>query len=390
MFSSRLPAVLVQNAVSRTAEALRAGGTSLLDLTQTNPTEVGISYPPDVVSSLADPRGLHYAPDPLGLESARAAVAASYQRAGQAISADRVALTASTSEAYALLFKLLADPGDHVLVPQPSYPLFELLTNLDGVAARPYQLEYQGAWSIDRASVLDAITPTTRAVLVVSPNNPTGSRLRASDREFLVELCASRDVALISDEVFADYPLAVRPDATSLVGETRALTFALGGLSKSAGLPQLKLGWIVMSGPPALVADARARLEMICDTYLSVATPVQLAAPTLLERAGAIRAAIAERLASNLRALRARVAETPEIALLEPEGGWSVVLRVPRSTPEEALVLRLLEEARVLVHPGYFFDFAAEGFLVLSLPPDSATFDEALRRLLPIASGRAS
>src|SRR5262245_65095285 len=191
MFSTRLPAVLVRNAVSRTAEALRAAGTSLLDLTQTNPTEVGISYPDDVLSSLADSRGAHYTPDPMGLASAREAVAAVSSRGEMDVDADQIALTSSTSEAYAVLFKLLADAGDHVLVPQPSYPLFELLTDLEAVTARPYYLEYHGVWSVDRASVLDAITPMTRAVLVVSPNNPTGSRLRAADREFLVELCAA-------------------------------------------------------------------------------------------------------------------------------------------------------------------------------------------------------
>lgn len=387
MFSSRLPSALTLNALARTAEALRASGVILLDLTVTNPTETGISYPEDVLSSLADPRAQRYAPKPLGNDSARAAVASEYVRQGVSISPDDVVLTASTSEAYGVLFKLLADPGDVVLVPQPSYPLFDLLTRLEGVVARPYRLEYHGAWSIDRPSLEYGLTPEARAVLVVSPNNPTGSMLRATDRDWLVRLCASRGLALISDEVFADYPLSRRLDASSLVGESRVLTFTLGGLSKSAGLPQVKLGWMVVHGPEALRSDALARLDVICDTYLSVSTPVQVAAPALLWHGHAVRAAIQERIARNLTALRAHVEAVPAVTLIEPEGGWSVVLRVPATTSEESLVLGLLEHDHVVVHPGYFFDFPEQAFLVLSLLPDAATFDEAVLRVLRRAVG---
>ncbi len=389
MFSSRLPAALGPNAVSRTTGALRASGVILLDLTLSNPSEAGISYPPDLLSSLADPRGIRYTPDPRGLAGARDAVAAEYGRLGVAVASDQIHLTASTSEAYAVLFKLLADPGDQVLVPQPSYPLFELLTRLEGVAAGPYRLEYHGRWSIDRPSLEQALTPRTRAVLVVSPNNPTGSVLRATDRDWLVELCASRGIALISDEVFGDYQLAPRADATSLVGESRALTFALGGLSKSAGLPQVKLAWIVASGPAELLAEARLRLDVICDTYLSVSTPVQLATPAFLEAGRTIRAAIHARITRNLASLTALAASHPEITRLEPEAGWSAILRVPATMSEEALVLRLAEEAGVIVHPGYFYDFPDEAYLVLSLLPDPSIFDEGLSRLLRLATGRA-
>ena len=242
---------------------------------------------------LADPGGVRYAPRPFGLDSARAAVAAEYARVGTPVASDRIVLTASTSEAYALLFKLLCNPGDHVLVPQPSYPLFDLLTRLEGVGARPYRLDYHGAWSIDRSSLETALTARTRAILVVSPNNPTGSLLRATDRDWLVDLCADRELALIADEVFGDYPLSPRRDAARALCGGPALTFALGGLSKSAGLPQLKLGWIAVDGPDRRVREALQRLEIICDTYLSVSTPVQIAAPRLIEAGRSIRAAIA-------------------------------------------------------------------------------------------------
>jgi aspartate/methionine/tyrosine aminotransferase len=288
------------------------------------------------------------------------------------IAPSQVVLTASTSEAYALLFKLICDAGDRVLVPQPSYPLFELLTRLDNVEACPYRLEYHGAWSVDRGGLERACGATTRAVLVVSPNNPTGSMIRAADLDWLTALCASRGVALIADEVFADYPLRPRPDARRVIGDRRALTFSLGGLSKSAGPPHLKLGWMVVSGPDDQVAAALGRLELICDTYLSVSTPVQVAAPRLIDSGKAVHAAILARVTRNLRSLEDHLTSAPPVALLEPEGGWSALLRVPRRTSEEDLVLRLLDEANVIVHPGYFFDFAEEAFLVVSLLPPAA------------------
>jgi aspartate/methionine/tyrosine aminotransferase len=274
-----------------------------------------------------------------------------------------------------------------VLVPQPSYPLFDLLTRLEGVVSQPYNLDFHGAWSIDRASLERAIAPETRAVLIVSPNNPTGAFLRAADREWLATLAADRDLALISDEVFADYPLAPRPDATTLAGEARALTFVLGGLSKSAGLPQVKLGWIAADGPPDRTAEALRRLEIVCDTYLSVSTPVQIAASALLDAGARIQRDIAARLERNLAALGAAVDRFPSVRLLEPEGGWSAVLRVPATGTEESLVLRLLNDAHVNVHPGFFFDFPGEAYVVVSLltPPD--LFDEGLARALPMAAG---
>ncbi|MEZ5317484.1 MAG: pyridoxal phosphate-dependent aminotransferase [Vicinamibacterales bacterium] len=388
MFSSRLPPRLEPNAFSRALALARADGRVLLDLTQTNPTAIGLPYPPGVVSSLADPRGATYAPDPRGLRPAREAIVAAMDPAA-GVTADRVILTASTSEAYGFLFKLLCDPGTTVLVPQPGYPLFDLLTALEAVRARPYRLEYHGAWSIDRASVEAAIGSDVRAILVVSPNNPTGSRLRRDDRDWLVDLAARRGIALVADEVFGEYPLATRPDAVSLLGERRALTFTLGGLSKSAGLPQLKLAWIAVSGPDAVVAAALERLDVIADTYLSVSTPVQLAAAALIEAGRAVRLAVADRLRDNLAALRAALVPRPEVALLEPEAGWSAVLRVPATASEEALILRALRHG-VVVQPGYFYDFATEAYLVISLLPARETFDAGVAALLrALAEGGA-
>jgi len=381
MFSSRLPAELAPNALSRAVERARRSGNPILDLTETNPTTVGLPYPADLLDCLADRRSGIYRPDALGMVEARRAIASDYAARGVAVDATRVVLTASTSEAYAILFKLLTDPGDAVLVPQPSYPLFELLTRLDGVDAAAYRLQRADDWAIDRDSVMRAVTSRTRAILVVSPNNPTGSMLRADDRDWLVATAREHDLALVSDEVFADYPISPRPEATSLLGEHRVLTFTLGGLSKSVGLPQVKLAWIVVSGPDALVAHAVDRLGLIADSYLSVSTPVQTAASRLLERGRAVRDAIAIRIRRNLDQLRSVARTQPLVTVLSPEGGWSAVVRVPATETEEALVLRLLDDAGVLVHPGYFFDFPEEAFLVLSLLPPPDVFDEATRRI---------
>ena len=343
-------------------------------------------YPPDLLRSLADPAAAAYQPDPLGLPQARAAIASDYAADGVIVDPDRIVLTVSTSEAYALLFKLLADPGDQVLVPQPSYPLFESLTSLEGVVSTPYHLDYHGVWSIDRDSVMRASGSRTRAVLVVSPNNPTGSMLRFTDRDWLASLCGERRWALIADEVFAGYPLRPARDAVSCIGETRALTFVLGGLSKSAGLPQLKLGWISVNGPDALVSQALERLEVICDTYLSVSTPVQVAAPALLAAGRSIRNNIRARISTNLASLERLLAGASSITLLPPEGGWSVALRVPAVESEEALVLRLLRDHNVLVHPGFFFDFASEAYIVVSLLPEPSVFDAAMGRVIAALS----
>jgi alanine-synthesizing transaminase len=380
MFSSRIPADREPNRIARALMAAKASGRPLIDLTVTNPTAVSIEYPDDLLQSLASPQALHYSPQPFGLESARCAVVRDYNRRGITVAPDRIVLTASTSEAYSLLFKLLCHPhGDDVLVPVPSYPLFEHLTGLDGVLARPYSLEYHGRWMLDWDSVDLAWTAGVRAVLAVSPNNPTGSVLSPDELAQLSDRCAARDAALIVDEVFADYPLG---DAIQANVPETCLTFRLGGLSKSVGLPQIKLAWIAASGPPALVDEALNRLELIADTYLSVATPVQIAAPALLEAGAAIRSQILERVRKNHSHLRDRVRSFPSLEMLNADAGWSAVVRVPVRMTEEDLVVKLIEEDGVWVHPGFFFDFPNEAYLVISLLPKPAQFADGVRRIL--------
>jgi alanine-synthesizing transaminase len=388
MFSTRVPADLAPNRLAAAERAVRARGVRFIDLTETNPTRVGLAYPAEALRALGEPSGLGYAPHPFGLASARETVAENIHAVGRPIEPARVILTASTSEAYSFLFKLLCDPGDQVLVPVPSYPLFEHLTRLELVEVRSYPLEYHGTWSIDAHAIEAAVSSRTRAVLVVSPNNPTGSVIARRDLASLAALCASRGLALVGDEVFCDYLLDPRPDVARVLDQDEALTFSLGGLSKSAGLPQMKLGWMSAGGPSPLVDAALARLEIICDAFLSVSTPVQRAVGPLLAVGRDVRHQILERVSQNLAALKGLVADRPACSLYRVEGGWSAVVRVPATRPEEALVLDLLEEDSVLVHPGYFFDFPHEAFVVVSLLPAPGEFREGAARLLERASAR--
>ena len=371
MFSTRVPADLAPNRLTVAERAIRARGGRLIDLTETNPTRVGLAYPQDAPVALASPAGLSYDPQPFGLAAAREAVAETILAAGRPIDPARVILTASTSEAYSFLFKLLCDPGDQVLVPVPSYPLFEHLTRLELVDIRPYPLDYHGTWSIDIHAVEAAATARTRAVLVVSPNNPTGSMLTRADLSALASFCASRGLALVGDEVFCDYPIDPRRDIARVLDQEEALTFSLGGLSKSAGLPQMKLGWMAAGGPPALVdcgaGPARDHLRRVPLGVGAGSARCPRAARTRRARSGAL---ILDRVRGNLDTLRAFAARHPACSVLRVEGGWSAVVRVPATRPEESLVLDLLEQDGVLVHPGYFFDFPHEAFVVVSLLPE--------------------
>lgn len=384
MFSQRVPGQLGPNRLAAAVAARRAAGHPIIDLTESNPTRAAVTYPPGLLTPLGDPRGLRYEPRPFGLPSARQAVSDDYARRGIAIAADRVVLTASTSDAYGWLFKLLADAGDEVLVPRPSYPLFDHLTRLEEVAARPYELDYHGAWSIDFASVDAALSPRTRAVLLVSPNNPTGSFVKPHELDRLAAICAPRGVALIVDEVFADYELEAGAAAAAgrVLDRRDVLTFSLGGLSKSVGLPQVKLGWIGIAGPDPLVTAALERLELVCDTYLSVSTPVQASAAELLSAGAPVRHAIAARVRANFGYLGDRLAATPSCRALKAEGGWYAVVQVPSLQSEEDLVVSLLERDGVLTHPGYFFDFARESYLVVSLLPPAEIFADGIGRIL--------
>jgi hypothetical protein len=380
VFSGRLKWDVQPNPISRVVAQKRAAGIPVLDLTESNPTRAAFSYSPELLAPFLNERALHYEPDPRGMLSARDAVADYYAQLGVMTGIDRILLTASTSEAYSYLFKLLANPGDEVLAPRPSYPLFEFLASLESVNVRPYSLRYDGAWHIDFDSLEHAISPRTRAVVVVNPNNPTGQYLKDAELQRLDSLCASRGIAILSDEVFCDYAHGEDTRRVrTLAGKRGALKFSMSGLSKIAGLPQLKLGWIVASGEGAV--EACDRLEWIADTYLSVGTPVQLALPSLL--ASSVGDQIRKRTAANLRWLLDAVHGTA-LNVLKVEGGWYAVAQVPRTRTEEEWVLTLLEDHNVLVQPGFFYDFESEAFLILSLLTESAQFQEGVRRLLAI------
>lgn len=374
-----------RNHLAQVREAKTQAGTPVLDLTESNPTRAGFVYPAaEIIAALADPRAMSYEPLPQGLLSAREAVADYYRAHNEAVSPEQICLTASTSEAYAWIFKLLANHGDNVLVPQPSYPLFDFLAALEGVELRPYPLEYThpAGWRIDFDSLHRAATQRTRAVIVVSPNNPTGSFLTGDELERLRLFCVTRGLALIVDEVFADY--VFRPEtagAGAFTAESAVLTFVLNGLSKTLGLPQMKLGWIITTGPEVLRQEAIARLELIADTFLSVNTPVQCALPTWLGLRENIQSQIQERVLANLEWLAAKV-DNSAGRLLTTEGGWSAILEVPRIYSEEEWTLRLLAEDNVLVHPGYFFDFMREAFLIISLLTPAADFRAATQAIL--------
>ena len=364
----------------------RAEGRALVDLTEGNPTRAGLGDG-DLVSLLGHPRGAAYAPSALGDPAAREAVARYYADRGLAASPDHVCLSASTSEAYGWLFKLLCERGDEVLVPAPSYPLFSFLAALEDVTLTPYPLVRAERFRVDLAALEAAAGPRARAVVLVHPNNPTGTFLRRDEAGAIAALCRARGLALVVDEVFGDYAFGPLPDdrRPSFAGERHALTFVLSGLSKVVAQPQLKLGWIAVSGPSSLVAEAMGRLEVIADTYLSVSTPVQLALPEILARRGPVQAAVRARTAANLAALDAAIAAAGEhapVRRLPADGGWYAVLEVPRTRDEDAWVELLAREDGVIVHPGYFFDFAEEGTLVVSLLPEETAFREAITRVV--------
>lgn len=382
MFSARLPWIAAENRLAQREAARRSADRPVLDLTVSNPTQVGLVLGGQVLAGcLADAGVAVYEPTPFGAPLAREAVAADFLRRGATVDRDAIALTASSSESYSLLFKLLCNPGEAVLVPRPSYPLFEYLARLDGVEPRPYQLDYDGRWRLDFDSLQ---LEGARAICVVNPNNPTGSFLSRDEWARLSGLAAERGIPLIVDEVFADYALEAALDAVVTVAAQPlpALTFCLGGLSKSAGLPQLKLGWIATLGPEALVGEALRRLELICDTYLSVGTPVQRALPSLLAIGDQqLRPQITARVTTNRQRLATTFGRNSPCTLLPAEGGWSAILRVPAIMSDEDWAVTLLDRDGVLVQPGYFFDLELGTTLVLSLLTHPATLAEGARRI---------
>jgi len=363
-FSSRLPGEMRPNALTELLRAKRATGARILDLTESNPTHAGIEYPAALLNALADPAAIRYEPEPFGLRPARETIAREY-----GAPPDRVVLTASTSEAYSWLFKLLCDPGDEVLVPRPSYPLFDYLAALESVSVRHYGLFYDApGWFIDFHTIERVITPRTRAIVLVNPNNPTGHFLH---RHELDELCRF-GLPVISDEVFRDYVIAPASDAVmTLQDVTGTLTFTLNGLSKTVGLPQMKLAWMIASGPEDCVREALARLEVIADTYLSVGTPVQCALDSLLRLRNSVQQQVLLRGRANLETLRAS-----GLRMLHVEAGWYAVV----ANQEEGAELRLLREHDVLVQPAYFYDFENSGCIIVSLLTPPAIFREGIER----------
>ncbi|MBI2840826.1 MAG: pyridoxal phosphate-dependent aminotransferase [Acidobacteria bacterium] len=377
MFSSRLDFRQAPNALSVIIDEKRRLGLPIIDLTESNPTRAGFGYS-EALEALRDARASTYEPHPRGLMHAREAVAAYYAERGVDVSPERIWLTASTSEAYSLVIKLLADPGCEVLVPRPSYPLLDILAWLEGVRIGSYPLRYGEGWKIDHDGLESAITSETRAVFVVSPNNPTGSYLTSADRSSLVGTCARHNLALVADEVFFDYRLdSLEVPPCTLTATQDVLTFILSGISKVAALPQMKIGWIVMSGPDDLVREAETYLDLIADTYLSASTPAQHALPAWLQGRHSIQRQILSRLRENLSALEAAAGGAWRV--LRAEGGWYAVVQYESGEREEDLVTSMASENGILIHPGFFFDFPREGFLVLSLLTPVAELREGVR-----------
>jgi aspartate/methionine/tyrosine aminotransferase len=380
VFSSRLKWDLHPNPLSVLLAEKRRSTEDILDLTESNPTRAGIKYPDRaILESLTDAVSLQYEPSPEGLLSARQAIATYYAERCVSVDPSQILLTASTSEAYSYLFKLLTDPGDEVLVPRPSYPLYEFLAGLEFVNLRQYPLRYDGVWHIDFDALKNAITPRAKAIVVVNPNNPTGSFVKRGEAEQLQEIAARRGLAILSDEVFSDYAFGGDPSRMGTLSEANlALTFCMSGLSKIAGLPQMKLGWIAASGPES--EAALERLHWIGDTYLSVATPVQVALPRLLGLSSGIRSQIQTRTAANLALLQELTAGSLA-SVLNVEGGWYAILQVPSTRSDEEWSHTLLRDCDVLVQPGFFYDAESDAYLVLSLLTEPATFGEGVCRI---------
>ena len=379
MFSKRIHWDLTENDLARALARIRAQGIPILDLTESNPTRAGLPYPAsDIRRSFDDDALLQYVPDPRGGTAAREAASRYYRERGAEVLVDDIFLTASTSEAYGYLFKLLCDAVDEVLVPRPSYPLFDFLASLDGVRPVPYPLRFDGTWHVDFGALEAMVSDRTRAIVAVHPNNPTGSYVSPEDRERLLDL----GLPLLVDEVFLDFPLSRTAAAETFARSTRGLVFVLSGLSKLAGLPQMKLGWIVLAGDRGTRREAALRLEHIADSYLSVGTPVQVAAPALLRLAPDVRRVISERTMRNLDALKRAAAAAPAATLSIPEGGWYAALRLPAVRSSEEWALSLLEKDSVYVHPGSFFGFDNDAYLVLSLLTPPHVLDEGVRRIL--------
>jgi len=408
MFSDRTEWKLTRNCLTEALDAARASGAKILDLTLSNPTRAGLQYDEAaILEALSSPHAIDYDPQPKGLRSAREAVATYYRdwHAVRDFDAERLILTTSTSEGYSYIFRLMCNPGDELLVPKPSYPLFEFLADLEDVKLVPYPLIYDHGWQMDFHSLEKAVTPRTRGVVVVHPNNPTGSYVQAHELSELNAFCRKHGLAVIADEVFLDYRLdvgtaapgcPVERSSTSLpstksdvarpsfTANEDVLTFTLSGLSKISALPQMKVAWIAVSGPPSETVPALARLEVIADAYLSMNAPLQWATPALLDQRKSLQQQLLDRVRANLVELDRQLAGQKSCERLAVEGGWYAVLRVPVTKSDEDLAVELLQKKSVLVHPGHFYDFPSDGYLVLSLIAPAGKFGEGVGRVLEL------
>lgn len=381
MFATRTQWNLNRNRLAKALEEVRTRGGELLDLTASNPTECGFLYDgASILKALITPAVLKYHPDPRGLRSARLAVQQYYQQRGERVSLEDLILTTSTSEAYSFAFRLLCNPGDEVLVPTPSYPLFDFLADIQDVKLVRYPLVYDHGWQIDFHSLDVAVTPRTRAVIVVHPNNPTGHFTKADETNKLNQVCAAHDLAIIADEVFLDFSLNGE-HLDSFTQNQPVLTLTMSGLSKISGLPQMKFSWLAMNGPVNKKTEALARLEVIADTFLSMNAAIQAAAPTLVAQRHGFQQELMARVRSNLAELDKQLSEQKSCTRLEIEGGWYAVVRIPAVRSDEELALELLEEG-VYLHPGHFYDFPGEGYLVVSLITKEREFGEGIEKLL--------
>jgi alanine-synthesizing transaminase len=383
VFADRTNWNLKGNLLSEALTQHRAAGKPLLDLTISNPTECGFTYDRDaILQALANPASLAYDPEPRGLPIARQAVAAYYAARGGEVPADSIILTTSTSEAYSFIFRTLCNPGDELLIPEPSYPLFAFLADIQDVKLVRYPLDYDYGWQIDFHALQQGITPRTRGIIVVHPNNPTGHFTKPQELKKLNEICSSRNLAIIADEVFLDFTLQEGHAPFSFAQNSAALTFTMSGLSKMSGLPQMKAAWLITSGPEQLKQQALARLEIIADTYLSMNAPVQHAVPALLEQRQSFQAQLLARVRKNLTELDRALARQKSCSRLVVEAGWYAVLRIPATRSDEELAIELLKQKNMYVHPGHFYDFPSEGFLVVSLIACEEEFAEGIKLLL--------
>jgi alanine-synthesizing transaminase len=384
VFSQRTGWNLDPNRLSQTLGRLRSSGTPILDLTISNPTACGFAADSEkILNSLANPASLKYEPNPRGLETARRAVASYYAERGAQAPIDAIFLTTGTSEAYSFVMRLLCNPGDELLVPEPSYPLLSFLADIEDVALVPYALVFDDGWRMDLDRIEKAITPRTRAVVVIHPNNPTGNYCRSNDVRRLAALCAQRGLSILADEVFFDFALdGALPQ--SFAGIREALTFTLSGLSKISGLPQMKAAWILVSGPEPAKTHARERLEVIADTFLSMSAPIQLALPALLDLRRDFQRQLLARVRENLAELDRQLDGCPSCRRLPVEAGWYVVLRMESGRSDEDFAVELLTRKGVYIHPGHFYDFSGDGYLVVSLIVPPAEFADGIQRLLSL------